>query len=303
MHGVVVVLGNFDGVHLGHQAVIQRALEVGRESGRKVVAATFDPHPRSVLHPGAELWLLSTPEMRRELLLGRGVDEVHVIPFDEELSHKSPEDFVNDVLVRELGASDVVVGENFRFGYKASGDVETLSATLHKIGGEAHLVPIRQVEGLPEGETEINSSTIRDLLSEGQVARAARLLGRPYSVRGEVVYGDRRGATIGFPTANLLPDPRVLLPARGVYTGNSEMPGGERYGACTNVGLAPTFDRRENRIEAYILDFEGDLYGETIEVGFTERLRAEYKFSGLEELKAQISRDVQRARRKEAGAQ
>lgn len=303
MRGVVVVLGNFDGVHLGHQAVIRRALEIGQESGRKVVATTFDPHPRAVIRPESEPWLLSTPDVRRELLLGCGVDEVYVIPFDTELSQKSPEEFVNDVLLRELGASDVVVGENFRFGYKASGGVEELAATLRKSGGEAYLVPIRSVEGLPDGEAEINSSSIRALLSEGDAAGAARLLGRPYAVRGEVVYGDQRGATLGFPTANLSPDPRVLVPARGVYTGYAEVPGGKRYGACTNVGIAPTFDRRENRIEAHLLDFEGDLYGDTVEVGFTERLRPEHKFSGLEELKAQISSDVERARRMETGLQ
>lgn len=294
--GVVVALGNFDGVHLGHRAVIRRALEIGREGGRRVVAATFDPHPRAVIRPGGEPWLLSTPETRRELLLDLGVDEVRVIRFDAELSRKSPEEFVDDVLVGELGASDVVVGENFRFGYKASGGVEELAETLRRSGGEAHPVPIRGVES---GEEEISSSRIRALLGEGDAAGAARLLGRPYAVRGEVVEGDRRGRTIGFPTANLAPDPRLLVPARGVYAGYAELLERERrrYGACTNVGVAPTFERQENRVEAHLLDFDGDLYGQTVEVGFTERLRPEQKFSGLEELKAQISRDAERARR------
>lgn len=302
MRGVVAALGNFDGVHLGHKAVIRRALEVGRESGKRVVAATFDPHPRAVIRPGTEPWLLSTPEVRRELLLGYGVDEVYVIRFDEELSRKSPEEFVDDVLVGELGASDVVVGENFRFGYKASGGVGNLAATLRRSGGEAYPVPIRGLEGDEEGE--ISSSRIRALVVEGDVAGASRLLGRYYTVRGEVVTGDCRGATIGFPTANLSPDPRVLVPARGVYAGYAKVlrSGAERYVACTNVGVAPTFDRRENRIEAHLLDFEGDLYGETVEVWFTERLRPEQKFSGIEELKAQISRDVERARRLEGGS-
>lgn len=295
--GVVVALGNFDGLHLGHQAVIRRALELGRESGRRVVAATFDPHPRAVIRPGAEPWLLSTPETRRELLLGFGVDEVRVIRFDAELSRKSPEEFVNDVLVGELAASDVVVGENFRFGYKASGRVEELAETLRKSGGKAHPVPIRALES--EAEGEISSSRIRALLMEGEVGSAASLLGRPYSVRGEVVEGDRRGRTIGFPTANLLPDPRVLVPARGVYAGYAEVlsQDGKRYVACTNVGVAPTFERREKRVEAHLLDFKGDLYGETVEVGFVERLRGEQKFTGIEELEAQISRDVKLARR------
>lgn len=294
--GAVVALGNLDGVHLGHQAVIERALEVGRESRRRVVAATFDPHPRAVIRPGTEPWLLTTPEERRELLLGCGVEEVYVIRFDEEVSQKSPEEFVESVLVGEVGASAVVVGENFRFGYKASGGIRELAEALRKRGGEAYPVPLRSLE-VGEG---ISSSRIRELLSEGDAAGAARLLGRPYAVRGEVVEGDRRGRTIGFPTANLSPDPRVILPARGVYAGYAKLPGGELYGACTNVGVAPTFDRQENRVEVYLLGFddaEGDLYGRTIEVGFTRRLRPEQKFSGLEELKDQISRDVAEARR------
>jgi riboflavin kinase/FMN adenylyltransferase len=291
---VVVALGNFDGVHLGHQAVIRRALEVGRENGRRVVAATFDPHPRAVIRPDTEPWLLSTPEERRELLLSCGVDEVYVVRFDSELSQKTPAEFVEDVLVGELGASDVVVGENFRFGHKAAGGVEELSKTLREGGGEAHPVQIRGLEDDESGE--ISSSQIRSLLSEGDVAGASRLLGRTYAVRGEVVTGDQRGATIGFPTANLSPDPRVLVPARGVYAGYARLASGRWYTACTNVGVAPTFERRENRVEAHLLEFEGDLYGQRLEVGFEERLRSERKFSGLEELKAQISRDVEEAR-------
>lgn len=297
MPGVVVALGNFDGVHLGHREVIDRALEVGRESGLRVVAATFDPHPKSVIRPCDEPWLLSSPEVRRELLLECGVDEVRFVRFDAELSRKSPEDFVRDVLVGELGASAVVVGESFRFGYRAAGGVDDLTATLRETGGEAHAVEIR---GLNEEATEISSSRIRALLSEGDAEGAARLLGRPYAVRGEVVTGDQRGRTIGFPTANVSPEPRVLVPARGVYAGHATVlreGGRERYAACTNVGVAPTFDRRENRVEAHLLDFDGDLYGETVEVAFTQRLRAEQKFSGLEELSAQISRDVEQARR------
>jgi riboflavin kinase/FMN adenylyltransferase len=298
--GAVVALGNFDGVHLGHQAVIRRALEIGRDSGRRVIAATFDPHPRAVIRPGTEPWLLTTPEKRRELLLGCGADEVYVIPFDAALSQKSPEEFVEDVLVGEIGASAVVVGESFRFGHKASGGVGELDRSLRKSGGEAYPVPIHGQE--EAGGDEISSSRIREFISEGDVAGAERLLGRPYTVHGEVVTGDQRGATIGFPTANLKPDPRILVPARGVYAGYALTSTGGRHGACTNVGTAPTFERQENRIEAHLLDFDGDLYGEMIEVGFTERLRGEQKFSGIEELKAQISRDVQRTRALEGGA-
>ncbi len=285
-----MALGTFDGVHLGHQAVVRRAVEAGRESGARVVAATFDPHPRAVLRPGSEPPLLSTPELRREALLGCGVDEVRCIRFDRELSRKSPEEFVRDVLVGELGAGAVVVGENFRFGYRASGGVEELAVLLGARGGELYPVPLYD---------RVSSSRVRQLISAGEVSEAGRLLGRAYVLRGEVVVGDRRGRTIGFPTANVLPDPRALVPVRGVYAGFVEIVGeGVRYGACTNVGVAPTFDRQESRVEAHLLDYEGDLYGRTVDVGFVESLRGEKRFSGLEELKVQISRDVAEARRR-----
>jgi riboflavin kinase/FMN adenylyltransferase len=286
---VVVALGNFDGVHLGHQVVVRRAVEEGRKRGVRALAATFDPHPRAVLWPGDEPKLLTTPEVREELLLGYGIDEVHMIPFDRELSQKSPREFVREVLVEELGAVVVVVGGNFRFGYRASGDVEELQRCMQEAGGEAHAVPISHGPG-----GYISSTRIRKLLYEGEVGEAARLLGRPYLLRGEVVEGDRRGRQIGFPTANVLPDERGLVPGRGVYAGHARV-GAERFGACTNVGVAPTFDRRESRVEAYLLGYEGDLYGEVVDVNFVQKLRSEKKFSGIEELKEQIERDVAQA--------
>ena len=291
MRGAVVALGNFDGVHLGHQRVLSRAVEVGRESGNKVVAATFDPHPRAVLRPGTEPRLLTTLELRKEALARYGADEVYVVRFDRDLSNKSPEGFVQDVLLGELEAGAVVVGENFRFGHKASGDVEDLGRIMQEYGGDVYAVPIREVNG----EQEINSTRIRELVSVGEVSHAAKLLGRPYLLRGEVVVGDRRGRTIGFPTANVAPDPAALVPARGVYAGTVRL-GDEEYAACTNIGVAPTFERGENRVEAYLLDFEGDLYGKTVDVSFTDRIRREKKFSGLEELKQQIVLDVEEAR-------
>jgi riboflavin kinase/FMN adenylyltransferase len=287
---VVVALGNFDGVHLGHQAVVRRAVEEGRRRGLRTVAATFDPHPRAVLWPGDEPKLLTTPELRRELLLACGVDEVRRIRFDCELSKKSPQEFVMEVVAGSLGAGVVVVGENFRFGHKASGDVAELRRCMQVVGGEAYTVPISNVLG--EG---ISSTRIRKLVADGEVREVARLLGRPYLLRGEVVEGDKRGRTIGFPTANVLPDERALVPGRGVYAGHARM-GSERYGACTNVGTAPTFDRRDSRIEAYLLGYGGDLYGKVVDVTFEERLRPEKRFSGIGELKEQIARDVEEAR-------
>jgi riboflavin kinase / FMN adenylyltransferase len=288
----VVALGNFDGVHLGHQAVVRRAVEEGRRREAKVVAATFDPHPRVVLAPGSEPRLLTTLEMRREELLGYGVDEVWAIMFDEALSRKSPEEFVRDVLVGEIGASAVVVGENFRFGHRAAGDFRELERLMRGFGGEAYAVPVRS----EDGEAPISSTRIRRLVGEGEVAEAAKLLGRPYVLRGEVIMGDKRGRTIGFPTANVLADPALVVPARGVYAGFVRV-GKDTYAACTNIGVAPTFERRESRVEAYLLGFEGDLYGREVDVSFLQRIREEKRFSGVEELKTQISRDVEAARR------
>ena len=291
MRGVVVALGNFDGVHLGHQVVLRRAVEEGRRRGVKVVAATFHPHPRSVVGSGNPPRLLTPVELRRELLLGYGADEVVVIPFDLELSRKSPEQFVRDVLVGEIGAAVVVVGENFRFGHRAAGDVRDLERLMREVGGTAVAVEVRGAGR----EGEISSTRIRALISEGEVTEAAGLLGRPYVLRGEVVMGDQRGRSIGFPTANVLPDPDAVIPARGVYAG-FVLIGEEKYAACTNVGVAPTFDRAESRVEAHLMDFEGDLYGSVVDVSFVKRIREERRFSGVDELTDQIRRDVEEAR-------
>ncbi|MGI9047949.1 MAG: bifunctional riboflavin kinase/FAD synthetase [Rubrobacteraceae bacterium] len=291
MRGVVVALGNFDGVHLGHRSVVRRAVEEAERRGVRVVAATFDPHPGWVLRPGKQPKLLTTLDLRREALLGCGADEMYAIRFDGDLSEKSPEEFVRDVLVDELGAGVVVVGENFRFGYKAAGDVDELVRLMRSHGGEVFTVALHRGE-----EKEVNSTRIRNLISSGEVDKAADLLGRPYVLRGEVVVGDRRGRTIGFPTANVLPDPDVVVPAHGVYACYVDV-GGEKYAACTNIGVAPTFERAESRVEAYLLNFDGDLYGRVVDVDFLTRIRSELRFSGIEELKVQISSDVEEARR------
>jgi riboflavin kinase / FMN adenylyltransferase len=292
MRGIVLALGNFDGVHFGHQAVLRRAVEEGQRRGVRVVAATFDPHPRAVLGAGEAPMLLTTLELRREALLRYGADEVREIRFDKELSRKSPEEFVQDVVVGEIGAEAVVVGENFRFGHGAAGDVGDLERIMRSLGGDAYSVPVRN----EDGEGGISSTRIRELVVGGEVEEAAGLLGRPYVIRGEVVVGERRGRSIGYPTANVLPDPAVVVPARGVYAGFVRA-GKEVHAACTNVGVAPTFERGESRIEAHLLDFEGDLYGRVVDVSFVRRIRLERRFSGVEELRAQIARDVEEARR------
>jgi riboflavin kinase / FMN adenylyltransferase len=292
MRGVVVALGNFDGVHLGHQEVLRLAVEEGRRTGMRVVAATFQPHPRAVLGTGDPPGLLTPIGLRREVLRRYGAEEVVEIPFDRELSRKSPEQFVRDVLVGDIGAAVVVVGENFRFGHRASGDFGDLHRIMREMGGEAVAVKVRAIG---EG-AGISSTRIRALISEGRVEEAAGLLGRAYVLRGEVVVGDRRGRTIGFPTANVLPEAEAVVPAYGVYAGFVSV-GNRRFAACTNVGVAPTFARAESRVEAYLLDFDGDLYGRVVDVGFARRIRGEKKFSGIDELKAQIQRDVDEARR------
>jgi len=291
MRGVVVALGNFDGVHLGHQEVLRRAVEEGRRRDMKVVAATFHPHPRTVLGAGDPPKLLTPLELRREALLRYGADEVVMIPFDLELSRKDPEQFVQNVLVGEVGAEVVVVGENFRFGHRAAGDFENLLRLMHEAGGTAIAVQVRGA-GMEGG---ISSTRIRALISEGDVTGAAGLLGRPYALRGEVLVGDKRDRSIRFPTANVLPDADPVIPARGVYAGFVRV-GEKEYAACTNVGVAPTFQRAESRVEAYLLDFEGDLYGRVVDVSFARRIREERRFSGIDELTEQIRRDVEEAR-------
>ena len=288
MRQVVVALGNFDGVHLGHQEVLRRAVEEGRRRGMKVVAATFHPHPRAVLGAGDPPKLLTPLALRCEMLLAYGADEVWVISFDAALSKKTPEQFVRDVLIREGRAGVVVVGENFRFGHKAAGEFSDLLRIMREVGGTAVGVQVHGVDG------GISSTCIRALISGGEVTEAAGLLGRPYVLRGEVVVGDKRGRSIGFPTANVLPDVDAVIPARGVYAGFVRF-GEEEYAACTNVGVAPTFGRTESRIEAYLLDFKGDLYGRVVDVSFVKRIREERRFSGVDELTEQIRRDVEEA--------
>jgi riboflavin kinase / FMN adenylyltransferase len=291
MRPLVVALGNFDGVHLGHQEVLKRAVEEGRRRGMRVIAATFHPHPRAVLGAGDPPKLITPVELRCEMLLSYGADAVWVIPFDVAMSRKTPEQFVKDVLIGEGGAGVVVVGENFRFGHKAVGHFSDLHRLMREEGGTAVGVQVRG-GGMGGG---ISSTLIRALISGGEVTEAAGLLGRPYVLRGEVVVGDKRGRSIGFPTANVLPDTDAVIPASGVYAGFVRF-GEKEYAACTNVGVAPTFGRTESRVEAYLIDFEGDLYGRVVDVSFVKRIRQERRFSGVDELIGQIRRDVGEAR-------
>jgi riboflavin kinase/FMN adenylyltransferase len=266
-----VALGSFDGVHLGHRRVVDAA----RAAGSRTTVVTFWPHPRLVL--GNRVELLSTLERRLELLEATGVDEVLVVEFTAELARLEPHEFAESLL-RRIGARVVAVGENFRFGRGAAGDTTTLAA----LGFDVRPVPL--VQG-------VSSSLIRRLLHAGEVEGAARLLGRPAEVEGTVVLGDQRGGTLGFPTANLDVPAELLVPAYGIYAGAAL---GHR--AAVSIGVNPHYGGSERRIEPYLLDFDGDLYGRRLVVELWRRLRDERAFADENELIAQIARDVEETR-------
>ena len=282
----VVTIGNFDGVHRGHQVLLRRAVDAAHARQVRAVAVTFDPHPAAVLRPGSEPPALQTLDDRIAELYATGVDLVLLLPFNEELAGLGPHVFLERVLVDRLQAVKVIVGTNFRFGHKASGDVVTLNEAGAIYGFETEAVTILDVEGRP-----ISSSEIRTRLAEGEVAWCATALGRPYRVVGEVVPGDGRGRTIGVPTANVAPPEGLQLPAHGVYAGHAEL-GGQRWPCVTNVGTRPTFDGRTVSVEAHLLDADVALYGEQLAVTFEHRLRGERRFDGPDELVAQIRQDI-----------
>jgi riboflavin kinase/FMN adenylyltransferase len=287
-----VVIGNFDGVHLGHRHVLARAREVADERGLTLVAVTFDPHPMAVLRPEHAPTGLTSLESRAELLAAAGADAVLAVPFDRNVASWTPQEFVERVLVTTLHAAAVVVGANFRFGHRAAGDVATLREE-----GETHGFT---AEGIPlDGGPQVWSSTyVRTCLAAGDVAGAAEALGRPYAVRGVVVKGDQRGRELGFPTANV-PTSELAAPADGVYAGwLRRLDTGERYPAAISVGTNPTFDGvRERRVESYVLDrTDLELYGVEVEVSFVERLRGMVAFESVEKLIVQMDDDVDRAR-------
>ena len=288
-----VVIGNFDGVHRGHQAVIGRARAVADAQGLTVVAVTFDPHPMAVLRPEHAPSTLTSIEGRAELLAGAGVDAVLALPFDRDMASWSPVEFIDRVLVDCLHAAAVVVGANFRFGSRASGDV----ATLREAGESRDFV----AEGVPlDGGPQVWSSTyIRMCLATGDVAGAAEALGRPFTVRGLVVRGDKRGRELGFPTANVPTSAVSAAPADGVYAGwLRRMDTGETFPAAISVGTNPTFDgERDRRVESYVLDRDDlELYDVEVEVAFVDRLRGMVAFESVEKLVEQMHDDVDRAR-------
>jgi riboflavin kinase/FMN adenylyltransferase len=294
----VVTIGVYDGVHRGHQRVVERAVGIARERDLRSVAVTFEPHPDEVVRPGAHPQRLTNPRRRSELLAGLGVAEIDVVEFTLELSRTSPEDFVQSVLGERLRAAVVVVGEDFRFGRDAGGDVDTLRTLGEKYDFEVETVPLLDA---------VSSTAIRELLVTGDVEGAAARLGRPHRVEGVVVRGYQRGRQLGFPTANVETPQHTAIPADGVYAGWLEcvpvanLPAlyqGERWPAAISVGTNPTFEGVPRTVEAYALDRDDlELYGVHVAVEFGARLRGNTRFDSIEALIAQIHADVAATRR------
>lgn len=291
----VVTIGVFDGVHHGHAALLQTTIDLAATEGLAPAAVTFNPHPKSVLR-GVDVPMLTTVARRTRLLQQRGIERVHVCAFDQARSQQSPEDFIAEVLIGEMGARIVVIGSGFRFGKGAAGNAQT----LRDAGLIVHELPIVEAEG-----ARVSSSRIRDVVAAGDVVTAQELLGRPHRLEGVVVHGNARGRNIGYPTANLGVSEEQLIPADGVYAGwlvRGEVAhgfdGDAVLPAAISIGTNPTFDDvTERRVEAYVLDrTDLDLYGEYVAFDFHARIRGTEKFDGVEPLLAAMARDVATAR-------
>jgi len=292
-----VTIGFFDGVHLGHRDVIERTVNRAREAGMASVAVTFDRHPREVFSPGREPRLLTTLERKTSLIEGLGVDVLAVLEFTEEFSRWPPEEFVDRVLVKGLDARHVVVGENFTFGFRAAGTVDVLREMGAERGFQVDGVGMTRLDG-----RIVSSSSIREALIAADLAWPRKALGRRFVLDGRVVRGAGRGVGLGWPTANLRTLPRLLLPGEGVYAGRAEH-AGAWYRTAVNIGVNPTFGQEPVHVEAYLLDFEGDLLGQALAIEFWARLRDEVRFDSAAALTEQIARDVERTRELVAGAE
>jgi riboflavin kinase/FMN adenylyltransferase len=292
----VVTIGAYDGVHVGHVAVIEQVKELADNADARSVVLTFDRHPAEIVRPESAPQLLTSPEQRLELLEASGVDATVVLHFDEAQSKESAESFIERVLIESLAVKIVVVGEDFHFGSHREGNVRLLGEFGRSHDFELH--PVRLVERVDGVEEPVSSTAIRRALAGGDVDVAARMLGRPHEVRGVVVMGDRRGRLLGFPTANVEVPNAVCMPADGVYAGWYRRPDGDVHPCAINLGRRPTFYEHADHslLEAHLLDFEGDLYGEQARVSFGHFLRSERKFDGIDAIKAQLVHDVEHAR-------
>lgn len=286
----LLTIGKFDGVHLGHQQLLQTVVQRARQQHAVAVALTFDPHPELVLRPQSNLHLLTTMAERQRLIAAMGIDELVLAPFDEHTKRLSAAEYLQQI-VAVMPLRELWVGEYFALGRNREGTV----ARLRDIGAELGFT-VGAVPSVIMGGAPVNSSRVRTVLQEGDVHTATLLLGRPFAVQSVIEHGDERGRTIGFPTANLHIAERQALPANGVYACWTWLPDGTAVPSVTNIGVRPTFDGTMRKVETHLLDWHGDLYGQTVRVAFVAWLRGEQKFSGLDALKAQIARDADGAR-------
>ena len=286
----VLTIGKFNGMHLGHQALLRQIVARAAEIGGASAALTFNPHPTLVLRPEIERVYLAPDAERVAIIAATGLQHLIVLRYDDALRQQTAEHFMRALCAR-VNLRELWVGPEFRLGYRAQGTVPVLEQLGRELGYQVHPITKLAVAG-----ADVSATAIRELLQAGRVAEIAALLGRPFALTGEVVRGDQRGRTIGFPTANVAVGPQHLLPADGVYACRVTLPDGSEHPAVTNVGVRPTFGVLARTVEAHLLDWSGDLYDQTIRVAFHERIRGEQKFSGIDELRAQIGRDAQRGR-------
>jgi riboflavin kinase/FMN adenylyltransferase len=292
LRGGIVALGNFDGFHSGHQAVVGRAVERARAEGRPVLVATFDPHPVRFFKPDLPPFRLTSLDQRERLFAAAGADAMLVFRFDAELAAVTAESFVADRLAGLIGAAGVVTGEDFTFGKGRGGNI----GVLRRLGA-AQGISVDSVAPVMAGGEPVSSSRIREALQAGDCDSAATLLTRPFAIEGVVEHGDKRGRTIGYPTANLSLG-RYLRPRFGIYAVRGRLPGGDVVDGAANLGIRPTFEPPRELLEPYFFDYEGDLYGHTIEVELISLLRPEAKFDSIEALKTQMAADCDEARRR-----
>jgi riboflavin kinase/FMN adenylyltransferase len=290
LKGAFVTIGNFDGVHLGHRFIFRRLVEQAHRDGRPAVAISFDPHPKMVLHPERRpFYLISTLEEKSRLLADLGIDAFILIPFSVEYARTTAEEFVREILWERLRIRRILIGHDYTFGRGREGNEALLAEAGRRMGFDLEVIEAHCV-----GDTVISSTKIREALLAGEVGFAATLLGRPYNLGGPVVSGDHRGAQLGFPTANIDPE-KELVPARGVYAVRV-LRQGKSHDGVLNIGFNPTFDGHKRSVEVFIFDFQKDIYGESLEILFIDRIRDEVRFESVGQLVAQIGRDIDRAR-------
>lgn len=284
-----VALGNFDGVHLGHQEIIRQTVRTAHAKSREAIVYTFDPHPRLVLGIAPDIPRITTPRERADILEYLGIDVLILAEFTKEFAQQSPDEFVTNVLAEELGVRHIFIGENYRFGKGRAGTPHTLKQMAPALGFTVHVITPVMVGNMP-----VSSSRTREHLMRGEIAEANTLLGREFTIEGRVIHGHHRGKGLGFPTANIKPEVK-LHPPEGVYAVYCRV-GDTFYPAVMNIGYNPTFQDRRVQYEVHILDFDQEIYGQIIRVYLVERLRSEVKFESIDQLKDQICRDVEQSR-------